>query len=170
MSIILSGASTLPISGTYSYKISLHHHAGHAANPDNKPVTLRTSYIFDLTDSHGYALTHHTKNGPERIAEDDICRWPGPPDADATVIVDKNHGFISLAPGESHIIDPIHFYPNHFFLEDFQVGEKYSFQYTGDVISWWDWGTLEVSQITFHLYSSNFILHKISLFMSLIRY
>ena len=169
MSITLSGASTLSISGTYSYKISLHHHAGHAANPDNKPVTLRTSYISDLIDSDRYALIHHTKNGPERIAEEDVCGWPGPPDGDATVIVGKDHDFVSLAPGESHITGPIHFYPNHDFLEDFQVGEKYSFQYTGGDISWWDWGTLEVSQITFHLYSSHFIQHKIFLFMSLIR-
>lgn len=87
-------------------------------------------------------------DGAEQIPEDDeVCGFPGAVEEYSEVLVGKNDAFTSLAPGESHTTGPIQFYPNHYFLKDFEVGANYSYQYTGGDISWWDWGTKEVSQV-----------------------
>ena len=76
-----------------------------------------------------------------------MCGFPGPAEEHTEVVIAKSDVFISLAPGESHTTGPIHFYPYHYFLKEFEAGVKYSYQYTGGEISWWDWGTKEVGHV-----------------------
>lgn len=105
------------------------------------------SYIRDILGTDRFDLIRYGADGTEQIPEDDeICGFPGPADEDAELVVGKSDGFISLASGESHTIGPIHFYPNHNFLKEFDAGAKYSYQYIGGEIPWWDWGTKEVGQ------------------------
>ncbi len=109
------------------------------------------SYIQNILGTDRFALIRYCADGTEQIPEDDeVCGFPGPPDEDAEdaeVVVGRSDAFISLASGESHTIGPFHFYPNHYFLTEFDAGAKYSYQYIGGEIPWWDWGTKEVGQI-----------------------
>ena len=92
-------------------------------------------------------MIRYSVNGAEQIPDDDdACGFPGPPDEDAKVVVGKSSTFISLAPGESYVAGPIEFYPDHNFTKDFEAGAKYSYQYIGGDISWWNWGTKEVGR------------------------
>jgi hypothetical protein len=50
--------------------------------------------------------------------------------------------FISLSPGESWS-DRIPLDDDEL-IESFKVGERYTYQFIGTVVQWWDWGTLEV--------------------------
>lgn len=50
--------------------------------------------------------------------------------------------FVSLSPGESWT-DRIPLDDDEL-AESFQVGEKYSYQFIGTFVQWWDWGTLKV--------------------------
>jgi hypothetical protein len=51
--------------------------------------------------------------------------------------------FITLSPGESWS-DRIPLDDDELF-ENFKAGERYTFQYVGTVVQWWDWGNLDVS-------------------------
>ena len=101
-----------------------------------------------MTDTDRFALVRYGVDGAERISEDDdVCGFPGPAEEYTEVIIGRSDAFISLAPGESHTVGPASLYPNHYFLKEFEAGTRYSYQYIGGEISWWDWGTKEVGPV-----------------------
>ena len=130
--------ATLSLSGRYDKYMTIHHHADPVANPDGKAVT------FDSSCPDRFALVQHTQHGPEELEEGFVCGFPSFPDEDQKISVGKSDTFVSLLPGESHTTGPINFYPHHDYDEEFELGERYQYQYIGGEIKWWDWGTKEV--------------------------
>lgn len=154
LSLSLSAAPQLSMSGRFEVTITVHHHADDAVNPDGKPITFEQTYLYDLVGSNRYGLFLREDNNNnttwKRIPEDPACGLSltsAPDDDDDNknkVVVGQDSNFLSLKPGESHSTTR-RIYPDHEFVEDFEVGKTYSFRYLGGEISWWDWGTKEVS-------------------------
>ncbi|KAI9816927.1 MAG: hypothetical protein M1827_001572 [Pycnora praestabilis] len=138
--LTLNSGPTLSLNGEYSINITIHHRVNPVGNPENRSVTFRKSCLLDLFRSGCYALLQEVNHSVEQIPEVGI-RQPLI-EYVPLVIGDARASFMALAPGESHTTT-INLYPEHQFGENFQVGQIYFYQFLGEVIPWWDWGTIE---------------------------
>ncbi|KAJ6476659.1 hypothetical protein C8R47DRAFT_1220146 [Mycena vitilis] len=142
LSLALS-ASTPYISISDDLNIDITATLTYHAEPNDRPIVFRKE--FDAK----YALLTcpdegSTGESPEEIIEKELCEfgawpWDSDPEVKTIPIADESL-FQSLAPGESTQIAWCVF---DGYSEDFQLGRRYTFQYVGGVITWWDWGTAE---------------------------
>lgn len=140
LSLALSGPPNLSLSGEYRLEITIHHDINEKANPNNKPITFGQTYLSDFLSGR-YILLRHRPQGPEWIREENACTLVNESDE---IFVGQDSRFISLAPGECHTTTS-RIWPDTEFVENLEVGVKYSYQFVGNEIAWWDWGTKEVS-------------------------
>ncbi|KAJ6476658.1 hypothetical protein C8R47DRAFT_1323496 [Mycena vitilis] len=128
-----SGNSDITITST------LHYHG----EPHDRPITFQKGF------SARYALLiwpeeGESDTGPQEIIQQEPCGlgawpWESDPDLKSIPICDDTL-FQSLAPGECAETVWRGF---EGYAEEFLPGRKYTFQYVGGVVRWWDWGTME---------------------------
>ena len=142
-SLTLSAMPMLSLSGKFEFTVSIQHNIDVTRNPENRHVTFKNTWITDMFDTNRYVLLQDGENGLEWIPEDESGTG-GFPGFVEDIIVGEDGRFESLAPGKS-ITYTTRLYPDFKFVDDFQKGQKYSWQYVGGDIAWWDWGSKEVS-------------------------
>lgn len=155
VSATLSGSPTFSLtpSASYPIQITLTHHVNPAGNPENKPVIFRLKDTalteIEDTDVYPWLLLVHDTDGSGMREIDDGNHGPAKPfdtdddeEEDASIPVDAERGFISLAVGGTlTFITDFRFTGEGVALER---GRRYSLCFRGSWVRWWSWGTLEV--------------------------
>ncbi|KAJ6488251.1 hypothetical protein C8R47DRAFT_511183 [Mycena vitilis] len=132
--ISVSGSNPCVLSVTIHY---------HAALQD-RPITFRTNYIEQFDEKYALLIWPDGGNpeeGPRAIVQEDWCQAFSMAVLGVETLAVTDRHFTSLAPGESKTTTVTQIFEN--WTEDFELGMKYTYQYIGGEISWWDWGTFE---------------------------
>ncbi|KAJ7669909.1 hypothetical protein DFH06DRAFT_1179447, partial [Mycena polygramma] len=145
LSLSLSASSPyISVSGNKSFNsdiaisTTIHYHT----EPHDRPIVFRKEsdarYALLIWPDDG-----DSGEGPQEIVQEELCQvalaWDKEPEAE-TISISAGSGFQSLAPGQS-VQETWRGFCGY--QESFKVGKKYTFQYIGGVIDWWDWGTVE---------------------------
>jgi hypothetical protein len=91
----------------------------------------------------------HASDGLELIKQTQVCgmtAWRMEDNPRPTPV--NQQEFVALHPGESWLLNRE--YVEELSARPAKVGEIYTHLYTGFVVPWWTWGSLEVKNITFH--------------------
>lgn len=104
------------------------------------PITLYRPSLFVASS---WAIQRHTSNGLVTMKKMGSVSLPATKEPRLLSAEINIVDFISLSPGQSWS-DRIPIDDDEL-AESFQAGEKYTFQFTGTIVQWWDLGTLQVN-------------------------
>ena len=114
---------------------------------DSVPIRFRSDFSFGrrlvFNSEAGTDLKKEPTEGQPEMIETEIEYLQ------RKISVRESDGFQTLLPGESFTHTSSHLSQVSFETVDripvYNIGERYTYRFNGGEISWWDWGTKEVS-------------------------